>query len=126
MQGIRLLGGLLLDRDGHVRFNPPAAEICAAAEAGLRVEEKDFIVTYEPATRSWERPKLRRHQRLQKPWPRFAEKKEIPRGRLRRSQMPQQRRRKTQLTSRAPDAVRVFEVAVLATSVDQKIRGECD
>ncbi|CDW61080.1 hypothetical protein TTRE_0000950401 [Trichuris trichiura] len=53
MQGIRLLGGLLLDRDGHVRFNPPAAEICAAAEAGLRVEEKDFIVTYEPATRSW-------------------------------------------------------------------------
>ncbi|KFD64014.1 hypothetical protein M514_08658 [Trichuris suis] len=53
MQGIPLLGGLLLGRDGHVRFNPPAAEICAAAEAGLRVEEKDFIVTCEPATRSW-------------------------------------------------------------------------
>ncbi|KFD51335.1 hypothetical protein M514_07740 [Trichuris suis] len=33
--------------------DPPAAEICAAAEAGLRVEEKGFIVTYEPATRSW-------------------------------------------------------------------------
>ncbi|KHJ41597.1 hypothetical protein D918_08348 [Trichuris suis] len=53
MQGIRLLGGLLLDRDGRVRFNPPAAEICAAAEAGLRVEGKSFIVTYVQATRSW-------------------------------------------------------------------------
>uniref|UniRef100_A0A5S6QHX4 Integrase catalytic domain-containing protein n=1 Tax=Trichuris muris TaxID=70415 RepID=A0A5S6QHX4_TRIMR len=53
MQGIRLLGGLLLDPDGRVRFNPPATEICAAMETGLHVEEKDFIVSYDSTTRSW-------------------------------------------------------------------------
>uniref|UniRef100_A0A5S6Q5E4 RNase H domain-containing protein n=1 Tax=Trichuris muris TaxID=70415 RepID=A0A5S6Q5E4_TRIMR len=53
MGGITALGGVSIGRQGEVRFGPPGAAACAGAEAQNRIEEKDFTVTYNPATRSW-------------------------------------------------------------------------
>ncbi|KFD46673.1 hypothetical protein M513_12441 [Trichuris suis] len=53
VNAIRLLGGMLLDRHGRVRFNSPSSPICAAADAKIRVEGADFIAMYDPALQGW-------------------------------------------------------------------------
>ncbi|KFD49052.1 hypothetical protein M513_10100 [Trichuris suis] len=53
MSAIRLLGGVLVNSQGHVQFNPFSSATCAGADTVMRIDEKDFVVTYEPTSRSW-------------------------------------------------------------------------
>ncbi|KFD46635.1 hypothetical protein M513_12490 [Trichuris suis] len=53
MSAIRLLGGALLDREGHVQLNPLSMAACAGASGVMRIDDKDFVVTYDPTARSW-------------------------------------------------------------------------
>ncbi|KFD56057.1 hypothetical protein M514_03181, partial [Trichuris suis] len=53
MSGIAALGGVAVSKKGKVRFGPLRTEICASVDAKLRIDEKDFLVTYDPAVRSW-------------------------------------------------------------------------
>ncbi|KHJ40605.1 hypothetical protein D918_09380 [Trichuris suis] len=47
---ITALGGVSIDGERRVRFG---GQECAAIPAGVRLEEKDFAVTFDPAARSW-------------------------------------------------------------------------
>ncbi|KFD62540.1 hypothetical protein M514_09025 [Trichuris suis] len=53
MSAIRLLGGALLDSEGYVQFNPFSTPACAGASAVMRIDEKNFVVTYDTTARSW-------------------------------------------------------------------------
>ncbi|KFD46863.1 hypothetical protein M514_12268 [Trichuris suis] len=53
VSGIAALGGVAVSKEGKVRFGPIRTEICASVDAKLRIDEKDFLVTYDPAARSW-------------------------------------------------------------------------
>ncbi|KRZ50123.1 hypothetical protein T02_1604 [Trichinella nativa] len=53
MNGIAALGGVMVTGGRCVRFGLDDPGVCAAAEAGISIREKDFTATYCPSTRSW-------------------------------------------------------------------------
>ncbi|CDW60330.1 BTB 2 and zf-CCHC domain containing protein [Trichuris trichiura] len=53
MNGIAALGGVSVDGQRRVRFGVECAAVCATTLAGVRFEEKDFAVTFDPVARSW-------------------------------------------------------------------------
>ncbi|KRX79665.1 hypothetical protein T06_11433 [Trichinella sp. T6] len=53
MNGIAALGGVTVSGGRCVRFGLDGPGVCAAAEAGISIREKDFTATCCPSTRSW-------------------------------------------------------------------------
>ncbi|KRZ51909.1 hypothetical protein T02_9091 [Trichinella nativa] len=53
MNGIAALGGVTVTCGRCVRFGLDDPGVCAAAEAGISIREKDFTATYCHSTRSW-------------------------------------------------------------------------
>ncbi|KHJ41654.1 hypothetical protein D918_08301 [Trichuris suis] len=53
MDGITALGGVTVDAQRHVRFGSENPVACAAVNAGLRIDERNFAASYNPDTRSW-------------------------------------------------------------------------
>ncbi|KRX66717.1 hypothetical protein T09_12756 [Trichinella sp. T9] len=53
MNGIAALGGVTVTGGRCVRFGLDDPGVCAAAEAGISIRERDFTATYCPSTRSW-------------------------------------------------------------------------
>ncbi|OUC46538.1 hypothetical protein D917_07648, partial [Trichinella nativa] len=53
MNGIAALGGVTVTGRRCVQFGLDDPGVCAAAEAGISIREKDFTATYCPSTRSW-------------------------------------------------------------------------
>ncbi|KFD49845.1 LOW QUALITY PROTEIN: hypothetical protein M513_09312 [Trichuris suis] len=53
MNGISALGGVTMNAQGQVQFGRAKAVVVASAAASIRVDEKDFVATYDPATNTW-------------------------------------------------------------------------
>ncbi|KFD68668.1 hypothetical protein M514_03680 [Trichuris suis] len=53
MNGIKALGGALVDSQGRARFGPSEGTAGAAKEVDIRLEEPDFLVTFDHAKQSW-------------------------------------------------------------------------
>uniref|UniRef100_A0A5S6Q3K8 Integrase catalytic domain-containing protein n=1 Tax=Trichuris muris TaxID=70415 RepID=A0A5S6Q3K8_TRIMR len=53
MSGIAALGGIAINDHGKIQFGNKNAAVCASADARIRIEKKDFDVTYDPIARSW-------------------------------------------------------------------------
>ncbi|KFD49045.1 hypothetical protein M513_10093 [Trichuris suis] len=53
MNGISALGGVTVNVQGQVQFGTAKAVVVASAAASIRVDEKDFVATYDPATNTW-------------------------------------------------------------------------
>ncbi|KFD63395.1 hypothetical protein M514_24416 [Trichuris suis] len=53
MNGISALGGVTVNAQGQVQFGTAKAVVVASAHSCIRVDEKDFVATYDPATNTW-------------------------------------------------------------------------
>ncbi|KHJ39894.1 hypothetical protein D918_10064 [Trichuris suis] len=53
MNGVKALGGVLVDSRGRARFGPSEGTAGAAKEVDITLEEPDFIVTFDHAKQSW-------------------------------------------------------------------------
>ncbi|KFD50103.1 hypothetical protein M514_09063 [Trichuris suis] len=53
MNGIPPLGGVMVNAQGQVQFGTEGAIVVARADAGINVEEKDFVAAYDPTTSTW-------------------------------------------------------------------------
>lgn len=53
MDGIKALGGVTVNAQGKVYFGVEKMPICAASDTVVKVDERDFSVTYDPSSKSW-------------------------------------------------------------------------
>ncbi|KFD62362.1 hypothetical protein M514_25485 [Trichuris suis] len=53
MNAVMALGGVSISPRRHVRFGTEREEISAAGVAGIKLEEKDFALTFDPVARCW-------------------------------------------------------------------------
>ncbi|MPC44285.1 hypothetical protein E2C01_037955 [Portunus trituberculatus] len=53
IDGIKALGGVTVEAQGIVSFGGVEKTICAASDKVVGINEKDFIATFDPSTKSW-------------------------------------------------------------------------
>uniref|UniRef100_A0A5S6QGD9 Reverse transcriptase domain-containing protein n=1 Tax=Trichuris muris TaxID=70415 RepID=A0A5S6QGD9_TRIMR len=53
MNGIAALGGVTIDEGRQVHFGLKSAAVCVATDDQIKIEERDFMVTYDPTNRLW-------------------------------------------------------------------------
>ncbi|KHJ47423.1 hypothetical protein D918_02283 [Trichuris suis] len=53
MNAIMAFGGVSVGPRGYVRFGAKRKEVCAADVVSIKLDEKDFVLTFNPLTRCW-------------------------------------------------------------------------
>ncbi|KFD50470.1 hypothetical protein M514_08697 [Trichuris suis] len=53
INGISPPGDVMVNAQGQVHFGTEGDIVVASADAGINVEEKDFVAAYEPTTSTW-------------------------------------------------------------------------
>ncbi|KFD58278.1 hypothetical protein M513_01041 [Trichuris suis] len=53
MNAIMAFGGVSVGPRGYVRFGAKRKEVCAADVVSIKMDEKDFVLTFNPLTRCW-------------------------------------------------------------------------
>ncbi|KFD62560.1 hypothetical protein M514_25296 [Trichuris suis] len=53
INGIKKLRGLEINHEGRVRFRPTEGTVCAATDADITLDERDFVVTFDRDDCSW-------------------------------------------------------------------------